>query len=64
MIHPVASYSIAGAIWYQGKTNIQGHRHYYGLGLQTMINGWHSNFGKELINVLRIAVEHVVSRFS
>ncbi|MDR0385895.1 MAG: sialate O-acetylesterase [Prevotellaceae bacterium] len=46
MIHPIIPYSIAGAIWYQGEANVAEHR-YYGLGLQTMINGWRSDFGKE-----------------
>jgi sialate O-acetylesterase len=46
MIHPVIPYSIAGAIWYQGEANVKC-AHYYGLGMQTMINGWRSDFRKE-----------------
>ncbi len=45
MIHPLVPYSISGAIWYQGETNV-GHP-YYATGLQTMINGWRTDFGKE-----------------
>jgi sialate O-acetylesterase len=47
MIHPVVPYSIAGVIWYQGEANILSRGQYYGLGLQTMINGWRSDFRKE-----------------
>jgi sialate O-acetylesterase len=47
MIRPVAPYSIAGAIWYQGEANIDRYAT-YGLGLQTMINCWRSEFKKEL----------------
>lgn len=45
MIHPVVPYSISGAIWYQGETNVG--NPFYAMGLQTMINGWRADFGKE-----------------
>lgn len=45
MIHPAIPYSIAGAIWYQGETNVG--NPYYAMGLQTMINGWRNDFGRE-----------------
>ncbi len=46
MINPIIPFSISGAIWYQGEANVG--NDYYGLGLQTMINGWRSDFGKNL----------------
>ncbi|MDR1169609.1 MAG: sialate O-acetylesterase [Prevotellaceae bacterium] len=46
MIHPIVPYSIAGAVWYQGEANIDRYAT-YGLGLQTMINCWRSEFKKE-----------------
>ncbi|MDR1746743.1 MAG: sialate O-acetylesterase [Tannerella sp.] len=46
MIHPVIPFAIAGVIWYQGSNNVD-HYATYGLGLQTMINGWRSEFRKE-----------------
>ena len=45
MIHPLVPFSISGAIWYQGETNVG--NPYYAMGLQTMINGWRADFGKE-----------------
>lgn len=44
MINPVIPFSVSGVIWYQGESNLG--NNYYGLGLQTMINGWRSDFGK------------------
>jgi sialate O-acetylesterase len=46
MIHPVIPFSIAGVIWYQGSNNVDRYAT-YGLGIQTLINGWRSDFGKE-----------------
>jgi sialate O-acetylesterase len=46
MIHPLAPYSIAGAIWYQGESNVSEHAA-YGQGMQTLINNWRDRFGKE-----------------
>ncbi len=45
MINPIIPFSISGAIWYQGESNVG--NNYYGLGLQTMINGWRSDFEKD-----------------
>ncbi|MDR1676688.1 MAG: sialate O-acetylesterase [Tannerella sp.] len=46
MIHPLIPFAIAGVIWYQGENNVVRYAT-YGLGLQTMIDGWRSDFGKE-----------------
>jgi sialate O-acetylesterase len=46
MIHPIIPYSIAGAIWYQGESNVNKYTA-YGQGMQTLINNWRNRFGKE-----------------
>lgn len=45
MIHPIIPFTIAGAIWYQGETNVG--NPYYAMGMEAMINNWRSEFGKE-----------------
>lgn len=39
MINPIAGYSIAGAIWYQGESNVERY-HYYNELFETMIEEW------------------------
>lgn len=46
MIHPVAPYTLAGAIWYQGESN-QDHASTYGILLKMMIENWRKSFGKD-----------------
>jgi sialate O-acetylesterase len=46
MIHPLAPYSIAGAIWYQGESNVSEYAA-YGQGMQTLISSWRGKFEKE-----------------
>ncbi|MDR1102689.1 MAG: sialate O-acetylesterase [Tannerella sp.] len=46
MIHPLVPFHIAGAIWYQGESNV-GRYQTYAEGMKTMITGWRKSFGKE-----------------
>lgn len=46
MIHPIAPYCLAGAIWYQGESN-QDHASSYGVLLKTMIESWRKSFEKD-----------------
>lgn len=39
MIHPVVGYSLKGAIWYQGESNVGANRYYNGL-FEAMIEEW------------------------
>ena len=39
MIHPLLSFTFAGAIWYQGETN-RDNPEYYGLLMKSMIEAW------------------------
>lgn len=39
MIHPIAGYTIKGAIWYQGESNVGAHK-YYKVLFETMIKSW------------------------
>jgi len=43
MIHPIVSFSIRGAIWYQGEANASRARRYDGL-LRAMIDSWRESF--------------------
>ncbi|MFI5132186.1 MAG: sialate O-acetylesterase, partial [Chitinophagales bacterium] len=46
MIAPISSFSIAGAIWYQGEANV-GTNSSYSLLLTTMIDSWRDKWKKE-----------------
>jgi sialate O-acetylesterase len=46
MISPIANYGIAGAIWYQGESNVEMHDT-YGKLFTTMIDSWRNAFKKE-----------------
>ncbi len=46
MIAPLKPYGIAGALWYQGESNV-GKAKTYSQLMQTLINSWRSDFGKE-----------------
>lgn len=46
MIHPLINYSIAGAIWYQGESNVGTYSTYTHL-FKKMIGSWRTAFGKE-----------------
>jgi sialate O-acetylesterase len=46
MIHPLVPFHIAGAIWYQGESNV-GRYQTYAEGMKTMITGWRKSFGRE-----------------
>ncbi len=45
MIHPIAGYSLKGAIWYQGENNVGNHTHYNKL-FEAMIEEWRSAWGQ------------------
>lgn len=42
-IHPIVTYSLAGAIWYQGESN-RDHPDPYDILLKTMIESWRKSF--------------------
>lgn len=44
MIHPLTNFSIAGAIWYQGESNVSTSYAYTRL-LSSMVNGWRRYWG-------------------
>ena len=46
MIAPITRFNIAGAIWYQGESNVPNHSTYQKL-LTTMIGSWRSAWAKE-----------------
>jgi sialate O-acetylesterase len=46
MIRPLVPYGIAGAIWYQGEANT-GNSDTYSKLMQTLIESWRADFGKE-----------------
>jgi sialate O-acetylesterase len=46
MLYPVTSFSIAGAIWYQGESNVGAYNTYTKL-LTTMVESWRSAWKKE-----------------
>lgn len=46
IIHPIIPYSIAGSIWYQGEANHE-EANTYGLLMQTLIESWRQDFGKD-----------------
>ncbi|MCG8372770.1 MAG: sialate O-acetylesterase [Balneolales bacterium] len=45
MIHPIAGYSVKGAIWYQGESNV-GHYFYYHKLFSAMIEEWRDAWGQ------------------
>lgn len=45
MIHPLLSFTFAGAIWYQGETN-RDNPEYYGLLMKSMIEAWRQKAGR------------------
>lgn len=46
MIHPLTNFSISGALWYQGESNVGTHWGYRRL-LTSMIESWRSAWGKQ-----------------
>lgn len=46
MIYPLTNFSIAGALWYQGESNVDTHYGYRRL-FTSMIEGWRNAWGKE-----------------
>jgi len=46
MIYPIVSYGIAGAIWYQGESNI-GNPQIYSQLMKTLIENWRADFKKD-----------------
>ncbi len=46
MIYPVVPYGIAGALWYQGESNVGNHQVYAKL-MQTLIENWRTDFKKD-----------------
>lgn len=47
MIHPIIPYNIAGALWYQGEANVKAAPEVYDISLQTLIESWRKDFGKQ-----------------
>lgn len=45
MVHPLAPFSIRGAIWYQGESNLGQGMHYYDL-MKGLIQGWRDIWGE------------------
>ncbi|MEX0720542.1 MAG: sialate O-acetylesterase [Balneolaceae bacterium] len=45
MIHPLAGYSMKGAIWYQGESNVEENQFYNEL-FEAMIEEWRSSWGQ------------------
>jgi sialate O-acetylesterase len=48
MIHPLTNYEIAGAIWYQGESNVGTHFAYQRL-FTNMIDGWRKAWNKNFL---------------
>lgn len=50
MIHPLAPYTLAGIIWYQGESNalVIEEAKYYGTMMKSLIESWRQVFQKEL----------------
>lgn len=46
MIHPITNFSIAGALWYQGESNVETYYGYKRL-FTSMIDAWRKAWGKE-----------------
>lgn len=46
MIYPIVNYKIAGAIWYQGESNVGTHYGYQNL-LTSMISSWRKSWGND-----------------
>ena len=46
MIHPIVNFGIAGALWYQGESNVRRYTTYKEL-FSTMINSWRKAWDKE-----------------
>lgn len=46
MIHPLAGYSIKGAIWYQGESNVGMHQYYNDL-FEAMIKEWRASWRQD-----------------
>jgi len=46
MIYPLVPYGIAGALWYQGESNVGNHQIYAKL-MQTLIENWRTDFKKD-----------------
>ena len=47
MIAPLTNFNIAGAIWYQGESNVSNHASYKKL-LSTLIDAWRAKWNKQL----------------
>jgi len=45
MIAPLLNYTIKGAIWYQGESNVDHYKGYSDL-IQAMVKGWRNQFGQ------------------
>jgi sialate O-acetylesterase len=46
MIHPIVPFGVAGALWYQGESNVSNHQ-IYSLLLKTLIESWREDFNKQ-----------------
>ncbi len=44
MLHPIIPYTIRGAVWYQGESNVG--KPYYAKHLQILINDWRTRWGQ------------------
>ncbi|MFY0628514.1 MAG: sialate O-acetylesterase [Reichenbachiella sp.] len=62
MINPIAGYSIKGAIWYQGESNVGAHQYYRDL-FGTMIQDWRLRWKQGNFPFLFVQLANFMSRY-
>lgn len=62
MINPVAGYTLKGAIWYQGESNVSAHQYYNGL-FEAMIEEWRKAWNQGDFPFLFVQLANYQQRF-
>jgi len=47
MVHPIISYAIRGALWYQGESNANNNPEQYAMRLEAMVEQWRKAWGND-----------------